>query len=147
MSNCGETIRRRGPYHHCRIPFLHPCTPVEVQPYQPISTTMPGELSRRLDFEPAPHEPEYVEINEQEQAIKEALQLARSLSEKLRHAVADTERQRAFRDLVAIIDNQLQEERAALNSPSYERQLRPADKQQFRRAFEYLNRTTHTIER
>lgn len=109
---------------------------------------MPGELSRHHGAE-LPQEPEYIEINEYEQAIeatRQAQQLALDLSAKLRDAVPDPERQRALLDLVAIVDNQLQEERAALQDPSYERQLRPADRQQFRRAYEYLQRTSRTID-
>src|SRR3989442_982608 len=104
---------------------------------------MPGELSRHHGAELS-HEPEYIEINHEEEALRQALQLARDLSAKLRDAVPDPDRQRALRDLVAIVDNQLQEERALLKDPSYQREPRPADRQQFQRAFEYLKRTSRT---
>jgi hypothetical protein len=103
---------------------------------------MPSELSRRPGPEVPAEELEYIEVPEHEHAIEaigQALQIARDLSSKLGDAIPDEQRQRALRDLVAIVDNQLQEERAHLKDPSYKRQLRPADKQQFRRAFEYLN--------
>jgi hypothetical protein len=129
----------------------HPRALVEARFTNQLTHPMPGEMNRYRppEAEAFHQEPEYIEFNEHErqiEAIGEALKLARSLQTKIRDGVSDPERQRAYLDLVAILDNQLQEERATLQDPKWQRQLRPADRQQFQRAFAYLDRATRTID-
>jgi hypothetical protein len=77
-------------------------------------------------------------INSNEAKLAEAMRLVRTLSGKVILAVNTPERQRAFLDLIAVVDSQLQEELATVRDPHHKRSLRPADHQQLERAYRYF---------
>jgi len=95
--------------------------------------------------EVSPSEPEYIEVSEQERSLNEALQLARSFSTTLRPAEADPERQRALRDLIAIVDNRSRKSAPCSKTPITSASSGQPTSNKFRRAFEYLNRSGRTI--
>lgn len=97
---------------------------------------MTSEMNRRWS-----HEPESLdtELKRETPALNEAVRLTRMLSGTLHAAIPDPERQKAFRDLLAVIDSQLREERSAVQNRRHDRRLRSADDLQLQRGYEYFN--------